>query len=929
MKSKFIRYIYSFCLLAGGLALSGCADTLDDNSNSELLKPGYITFKLNVAENVTRGDATINGQGLYNENTVNSVDLFFYAENADDDTPALVHLRENNIAENVALISVKDISEGNTGTENFKVLVVANCRETNTDQLKSTLGTETPPSLNQLKGIITRADASNAGSNVRAFRASEAPEDFVMINFHDKSMSDIQRIVVNLDNTTEASVSLRRVAAKIRVAINVVESYTDADGVVWTPDLDDCRVFFNNGVRTARLDGDFSKLSDNLVDEGEDYAHSDYYSIATSGAKETEDYYYARLVTEHTSSDLSDKVTENDFKYYNDLPLYTYPTKWTEDDMFESHRPMVIVVIEWTKESDDDNKSYEYSYYSMPVNPNGEIVSNAYYFLRARIAMMGSSSPQRPLEIEAETETLNWGEASETTADMRPLRFMQLNQNEFIVNNETSVTIPFYSSHNVEDVELTGYYYVIHGYQGLPQKRKFDSSIRVDNSVNNRDKLYKIEIDNTKKTLTFTHHFFDIWSTTPNLNSNYSSANSEVQVTNFQSTTDQKTETATRRKLYAQIFIEFKIRHKDQPQNEEYEETIKLTLNPAIYVNTIYDYERLTDGGILLNGYGSSNSATGNLGGFTGNATNGYANYLTVVTVSQLNEDDAKNWVLDDPRTNYINNLMTNDSMNSDSEDQTTYWTDSGGPYGQSGITNSTQKGSGVWRMIWADYPNDYKAWFINWNDGQWSPQSDVTPRTLSYYYPAAENTDKYKVMAPKFIWNSRHATNSGQTTITEARRRCATFQQAGYPAGRWRLPTEAEFAFMKKMKEKDVTQPIFGGVSYWTNNGTMDGNNNSYTADGNNRSTSNDWARCVYDLWYWEIVDGEGVSHDNRIPDVNDWMTFTYGDRPRESYLQSSDATRSGNVVNYVERFLQRNGKGVYAVIRDGDDIRLEKVEQ
>lgn len=924
MKSKFIPYIYSLCFFAGGLVVSGCSDLLDDSVKNNESDSGYVSFQFNVADAVTRGNATITGQVDYNENTVNYIDLFFYDDNVGDDTPAKRHLRVNNIAENTALVSVKDLSEGQTsGAKNFKVLAVANCRETSANQLNASLGTETP-SLNQLKGIVTRADASNTGSNVRAFRADEAPEDFVMINFHNKTMADITIISVDFGNNTKATVSLRRVAAKIRVAIKVVESYEDADGVTWTPDLSDCRIFFTNGVRTARLDGDVTKLT--LNDAGEDYASSDYYSIATSGAKETEDYYYARPVTSHESSDLTGKVSE-DYKWYNDLPLYTYPSKW-KDDMFETHRPMAIVVIEWKKESDDgDEQSFEYSYYSMPINPKGEIVSNAYYFLRANIAMMGSSSPQRPLEIEAETEILDWGSAPPTTADMRPLRFLQVNQNEFIVNNETTVSIPFYSSHNVEDFDLSGFYYVIHGYRGLPQKRYFDSEVKVNDGRNqNRDKLYKIEIDNKKKVITFIHHFFDIWSTTPNLNSNYSSAGSEVKVTEFTVQPQTSSESTTVRKLYAQVFVEFKIRHKDQPQNDEYEETIKLTLNPSIYVSTLSDYERLTNGGILLNGYGSTNGTTGQLGGFTGNAGDDYANYLTVVTVSQLNEDDAVNWILDDPRTNYINNDMSNDSMDKDYVDQMDYWTTNGGPYGQTGVTNSTQKGSGVWRMIWEDYPMTFPDWQISWTLGEWSPKNDADARTLKYYYPAAENSDKYKVIAPKMIWNSRHATNRDQTSITEARRRCATFQQAGYPAGRWRLPTEAEFAFMKKMKRKDVTQPIFGGVDYWTNNGDMDGSNTTEKAAGNNRSTSNNWARCVYDAWYWELVDEEGESIDNRIPNPDNWMIFTYGDRPRENYI----STRDGSInKNAIDRYLQKHGRGVYVVIRDGDDVRLEKVEQ
>jgi hypothetical protein len=94
------------------------------------------------------------------------------------------------------------------------------------------------------------------------------------------------------------------------------------------------------------------------------------------------------------------------------------------------------------------------------------------------------------------------------------------------------------------------------------------------------------------------------------------------------------------------------------------------------------------------------------------------------------------------------------------------------------------------------------------------------------------------------------------------AQKRCATYQEAGYPAGRWRLPTLAEIAFIVKLQNEKVINKFFndkGTYGYWTSSGGCvkpSETSMTYTANASEIS----WGVCVYDLWYWQ--DGDPVTH-------------------------------------------------------------------
>lgn len=139
--------------------------------------------------------------------------------------------------------------------------------------------------------------------------------------------------------------------------------------------------------------------------------------------------------------------------------------------------------------------------------------------------------------------------------------------------------------------------------------------------------------------------------------------------------------------------------------------------------------------------------------------------------------------------------------------------------------------------------------------------------RGLSYYYPARyEGTDVDKIIAPKFRVASSYGRKGGITNAfsqADARKRCAGYQEDGFPAGRWRVPTAAEILYVSQLCNRSILTSIFdGGQGYWSATQV-------YSDGSLNRNTSAS-VRCVYDEWYWGS------------DQLDDPSTFTWGDAKR-----------------------------------------------
>lgn len=129
----------------------------------------------------------------------------------------------------------------------------------------------------------------------------------------------------------------------------------------------------------------------------------------------------------------------------------------------------------------------------------------------------------------------------------------------------------------------------------------------------------------------------------------------------------------------------------------------------------------------------------------------------------------------------------------------------------------------------------------------------------LKNYKPtSASGTEK--IIAPKLLIASSYGSvsQSYYFNLATAQKRCAAYQEDGYPAGRWRVPTYAEIKFMVTLSRMGFIPSLFNFSSndytgYWSANGKVYGDQNGLPQlDTNNQYTTNTAVRCVYDAWYW-----------------------------------------------------------------------------
>ncbi len=274
--------------------------------------------------------------------------------------------------------------------------------------------------------------------------------------------------------------------------------------------------------------------------------------------------------------------------------------------------------------------------------------------------------------------------------------------------------------------------------------------------------------------------------------------------------------------------LTFTFRHKD---NEEFTETVTITQYPALYVvaslNSDCNTSHIDDG-------------TNGSGGGWGNRWSNYSHYGYLFVNGSQNTSSNVRW----------NNVS--DQSNAGNTDPYMYVvTVSSLPAGSSYIIGDPRKDE----VDNLDYSFSNSNWLYGSN------------HRLTYYYPT--DTDESRVnnmIAPSFRIASSYGVTSTMS-YTDAQKRCASYQEDGYPAGRWRVPTRAEIMYMV-MLAKDGKIPVL-----LSNSGWYWGSDKKAYCPGNfdTPRTENSNVRCVYDEWYWT----DKLSDDKK-------NTFYWGDKQR-----------------------------------------------
>ncbi len=777
------RIFYTLSLLGIILIASCTKDLMDGNST---LEPGTIMLTLHSIE--PQAKATQQGESAYNENLIKSVHYFFYPKDGTttntEKEPAkrgqvtnLDKQNEHTIIVNASEHEIKNILFKYPYNDCDVYVIVNLPSDINIDELPDR-------KLSTLKKIVLE-DAN--------FEANLIQPSFVMDGLNVATVIDRNKVLA-----AEGIVPVDRVASKITVSvkvedqINLVEEVDFTSGMKWTSNPEKMKIEFVNGVNSTVLSGDPTGLS-----------------------LESGDYF-----TDNNAERVFTETTIDGDEFWKCAPFYTYPTKW---EIGSDEEPYLFITLPWTTEiwTPVDGKPVpiyqEYDCYYKIMLGSDELKRNTWYDLKINIGILGSfeNTPEVILPIEGtQYFVADWSEGLSVDSEILGARYLVVDKEEYTLYNQTSLTIPFTSSHDCEIVSAECSY---------PNYSRKNSDPTINYVTN-----YSLDIAGSN-TIQFSH-----------------ALNNDMLDRNFD---------------FTPYTIKFTIQHKD---NDSYKKEIIITQYPAIYVEAYNNSDNNISGQgyVWVNGYNdndtSPNARQDYFAGADGNQQ-GADRRMFVFTVTTT---EGTNLVIGDPRdTEY-----TYDSADA----ETIGW------YNGPAIDEKTSNRELLY------YYGTHVA------NEAYSAQQNGTIYANDMAAEAAEPT--INMIAPKF----RLA--SGYGTVTEAtnannlemmKRRCASYQEDGYPAGRWRLPTKAEFQFiLTQINYGNLPQVYLSSYSYWCAHGLGSPNNDGlvqmqYVGRVQSGQT---FVRCVYDEWYWENSETYrlGVDANGTYRPFN---TFTWGDMPRNQF--------------------------------------------
>ena len=518
-------------------------------------------------------------------------------------------------------------------------------------------------------------------------------------------------------------------------------------------------------------------------------------------------------------------------KFWTCAPFYSYPQNW---EIGSDEEPYLFITLPWTTviwthvggQEPPIYREYK-CYYKIMLSGN-ELKRNTWYDLKINIGILGSfeNTPEVILPIEmTEYFVSDWSTGLNVDSEILGARYLVVDKNRYEIYNQNTISIPFTTSHDCELVSVTCKY----------------PNLKTGNDVTESASNYSVNIQNGNE-IVFSHA----------LNNNMLSEDFD----------------------FTPYTIIFTIRHKD---DTDFKKEITIIQYPAIYAEA----QPNTDYG---NGGGNQGGASGQ--GGAANSDNGF------VWVNGYQGDDNGNKDF----------FGTANGRSNTSADPNMYV-----------FTVTTTEGT---NYIIGD-PREQEYTYDD-GDARWSSSPAIydgrANRELKYYYGTAVANTKYtnannqtgtiyandaaaeagepniNMIAPKFRLASGYAVlGTGATevrTLENLKKRCASYQEDGYPAGRWRLPTRAEFQFiMTQIELENLPTVYLDNTAYWCAYGVGTPNNGVINMRYIGYDSSGHSVRCVYDEWYWENSETYRLGTQNADGSFTPSDTFTWGDMPRDQF--------------------------------------------
>lgn len=810
-----MKRIYSYIAIASMLAAASCTVDVTDPGLGEVSGEGLI-LTISCTDPETRAEK--DGEDAYNENRIDKIDYFLYPSSGVDGE-ASVHgtIEPNVVGRYVTSIamSASDVEKLFPGAATTcQALVVVNY-----------YGSYASTKVADI--LATKLPAAD-------FISSVAQERFVMISRNDAGQAGTVPITLESKKKTTVArgeVKVRRVASKMTVAIHVNNEAsrtrtidlgskrTEIYNETWVPDTNNIEIALKNVNRYAVLDGTptITPLSaaDTVKASLVSYPYTHDGGRKMTNVKESATYYDYEL-----GSDGKYTSVEKTGLFTVSEPFYSYPWMWGYK---RGNEPSYKIKLPWTRKAGVSTIVDSTANTTTKGNNFGELTKVYYYKFNPAFFYKG--------------DTVSIG------SNYWYKFFVYIgilgNENE---EGAVSVTGTYYVvdwKDAAKDVQITTSRYL-----NVFEKHK------VTYNSDNESISYKTSDPCEIVNLTVSHpDFSNVTESVKNEVPNSSDASTISQyltletdangnpVIRFHHALKPMTTGSTDYDV-APYTITFTIRHSD---DHRYSETVTIVQYPSIII-TLPSTGRTTtsqNDETFVNGFKKGNDAYGymynkwdynnSLGSVvsvldevTGN---GNPN-MYIIKTTVLDESSA--YMLGDPRSTTKDNDLGNSSS----------------------------------------------------SNGSWSASATSVQgvnRRISYYHPTIEDGPADNIIAPEFRIASSFGATTGLTYLG-AKERCASYQEFGYPAGRWRLMTVAEASYIAQLSSDGKIPTLLSkNRNYWIAGGYVTISESGAPIVYKDKPDKDYFpyeslvprVRCVYDEWYWKNTEHPTVRT----------TTFTWGD--------------------------------------------------
>lgn len=533
--------------------------------------------------------------------------------------------------------------------------------------------------------------------------------------------------------------------------------------------------------------------------------------------------YGPRAITELNPSDL---VTGHEVYTYSHVPFYSYPCAWSD---LSDYGASVVFRIPWRIRGESN-----YRYRKYQLNPNVgtmDLRRNKYYRTFVKVASLGGADKESIVIIpDCDYEILPWMNESAgagqglVPGELVTYKYLVFDHPEQVINNEPKVYFSYVSSSPIASVKINTIKYYVNANADPETTQNVNRTVTADSQdVNTNAGTITVDKSNPGY-ITFSH----------SLDNMYSALTIYATITNEDGCT----------------------------------QDVVVEQNPSISL-----YRKAKSGDVFVNGYFArvSNSpfgntwSTSNWGGETYYRDPRSTNNTSAVTMP--NPSSAYGTTIYKGTGNSGGGLSTfyttEVRISSFNTGNNTYTYTYGGSehtevYRIGDPRKTTEE---VYSSSWSLYPYLYYDGTTQGATAAWEEPLKILT--------TSQNAEDQNIVAPKFLVSSslNAMLTSSLPTFDQAVSRAAVYQETGYPAGRWRIPTEAEMAFIVARQQDGTIPDLYvAGSDYWSGSGRLMSISSSGTKitmkDGNGDKQS---VRFVYDLWYWgDDASTTNVYHPN-----------------------------------------------------------------